>query len=294
MVLTIFLAIATGACQPLPLPFQPPAAQKIANSLLTLPNGTGVLVPHVSGMENDSGDRLAGEVVLALRKRNVLAFKVSGNRLNLILRGFATGTPEGKDQTRVIIQWTFSKTRGYSIPTEIISVIVPRSAWNDGTSALLREIATRSADKIANRLLSPTTPKHPSPKWEQALHVWPIDGAPQKAALLLRAELETSLRQRLIKVAPRIGENSLVIAGNVSFTNVKAGKRNIAVHWSLFGEDGRELGVLQQKQRVMDDSLDQEWPKLAREIAAGAAQGVQALLESLPELMPRTSPAQRK
>lgn len=281
-VLFIVMSAAMG-CQPLPQPFQPDTARKSSNPLLKLPDRSGVVVRAVSGMPGKGGEVLAKEMAAALIERNLPAFTEAGNRASLILTGHAIAMNRGPSRTQIRLIWRVSGPGGLQTGEHVVEIATRRSAWKNGSPGLLRELAAKSAGKVAGLIQDPADLDQTADKRKLFLHVWPIDGAPESAGALLRAELETSLRSRAFRVSSRLRDDSLVIVGIVSLKPGTNGRRELGLEWSVMSPDGRELGKLRQKNAVTPDSLEKEWPAIARRIATGTSDGIKNLLDKIPE-----------
>jgi hypothetical protein len=286
--LTIFavlcgvLAVAAG-CQPLPQPFQPGAGQKTANPLLNLPDRSVIVVRPVAGMPGDSGAALAREMATALVDRNVPAFTDSGNRSSLVLTGQAIERPRGAARSEIRLIWKVADRNGLQTGEHVLDIAARKSAWTKGSPNLLREMATKSAGKVAGIIQGPAITDQTANRPQRTLHVWPIDGAPETAGALLRAELESSLRRRALRVTSTMRPDSIVIVGSVSLKPGTDGKRILGLEWAVMSAEGRELGKLHQKNAVTPKSLENDWPKIARSIATGAADGIGNVLNKVPE-----------
>ena len=271
------------ACQPLPQPFQPGANQKTANPLLDLPDRAGIVVRPVAGMPGDSGAALAREMAAALVNRNIPAFTERGNRSSLVLTGQAIERPRGAARSEIRLIWKVTDRNGLQTGEHILDIAARKSAWSNGSPNLLREMAAKSAGKIAGIIQGPALTDRTANRPKRTLHVWPIDGAPETASALLRAELESSLRRLALRVTSSMQPDSIVIVGIVSLKPGTDGNRILGLEWSVMSPDGRELGKLNQKNAVTPKSLENDWPKIARNIATGAADGIGNVLNRVPE-----------
>jgi hypothetical protein len=273
---------ATG-CQPLPQPFQPSDAKKSSNPLLDVPDRGGIVVRPVTGMPGESGAALAREMATALIGRNLPAFTENGNRSSLILTGRAIPRPRGPARSEIRLIWRVSDPDGLQTGEHVIDIATRKSAWAKGSPNLLREMAAKSAGKIAGIIQGPAVTDRTANRTKRTLHVWQIDGAPETAGALLRAELETSLRRQALRVSSKLRDDSIIIVGVVSLSPGTKGRRELGIEWSVMSADGRELGKLKQKNAVTPESLENDWPKIARNIAIGAAEGIGDVLGKVPE-----------
>jgi hypothetical protein len=277
------LALAATACQPLPQPFQPHTSKKMANPLLKMVGRSGVIVRPVAGMPEDSGAVLAREVAAALVDRNLPAFTEGGNRSSLVLTGQAIATPRGGTRSEIRVIWRVSDRDGIQRGEHALNIATRQTAWTQGSPTLLREIAQKSAGKIAEIVQGPAVRDHTADRVQRTLHVWKIDGAPEPAGALLRSELETALRRQAFRVSSKMRDDSVIIVGTVNLALRKNEQRELSLEWAVMSADGRELGKLRQKNTVAPDALETDWPKIARGIALGAAQSIGYILKKVPE-----------
>lgn len=276
------LAVAT-ACQPLPQPFQPGASQKTSNPLLKLPDRSGIVVRPVTGMPGDSGAALAREMAAALINRNLPAFTENGSRSSMILTGQAIPRSRGATRSEIRLIWKISNAAGLQAGEHVLDIAARKSAWAKGSPALLRDMAVKSAGKVAALIQGPAEIDRTANRTKRTLHVWKIDGAPETAGALLRAELESSLRRRALRVSSKMRDDSIIIVGTVSLKPGTKGRRALSLVWSVRSPGGNELGKLRQKNSVTPDSLENDWPAIARNIATGAAEGIGNVLNKVPE-----------
>jgi hypothetical protein len=283
------LGLALAACQPLPQPFQPAATNKSANPLLNLPDRAGVVVLPIQGMPQDSGAALAREMASALIDRNLPAFTERGNLSSPELLGQAIATPRGGTRSEIRVIWRLSEPNGIQRGEHALDIATRQTAWNQGSPTLLREIAEKSAGRIAAIIQGPADRDHTANRVKRTLHVWKIDGAPATAGALLRTELETALRRQALRVSSKMRDDSIVIVGTVTLAPARSGnagptgQRDLRLDWVVMGADGRELGKLHQKNTVAAEALENDWPIIARGISVGAARGIGDILEKVSE-----------
>lgn len=283
--------LAAASCQPVPQPFQPGAGQKSANPLLDLPDRSGIVVRPVAGMPGHSGNELAREMATALIDRNLPAFTDNGNRSSLILTGQAIPRSRGSTRTEIRLIWRISDNEGLQTGEHVVDIAARKTAWDKGSRTLLRDMAVKSAGKIASLIQGPVETDRTANRAKRTLFILKIDGAPEAAGALLRAEIETSLRRRALRVSSQMREDSIVVAGTVSLKPGSKGRRSLTLEWAVMSPDGKELGKLHQKNEVTPHSLENDWPSIARNIAGGAADGIRNVLDSIPESALSVAPA---
>lgn len=276
------LALLAAGCQPLPQPFRPDDVRRAANPLLDLPDGSGILVRPVSGMPAKAGDALAREMAEALLRRNVPAFTDNGNRSSYVLNGEAHAIERYPQRTEVRVIWRVSKPDGGQVGEHALDIATRRAAWTHGSPGMVRDLATQSAGPVAALIQDPAPVDATKQEGGKSLYVWPIDGAPKPAGALLRAEMETALRQRSLRVASAMKTETLSVLGTVSMAADKDGKRRLSLEWTVMRADGLSLGTLRQSNLVTPEQLEEDWPDMARAIAGGAAEGLESLLDRTP------------
>lgn len=282
--ITAALVLLVAGCQPLPQPFKPDARQKEDNPLLTLPNDSGgMVVRPVAGMPGKDGEALAHAMASELLRRDVPAFTDGGNRKSYVLTGEAMGIPRNSLRTEVRVIWKLANARGIQVGRKVVDVATRHSAWTKGSPRLVHSIAAASAGPVAEIIQQPAPVDKLAALPKRTLYVLPIKGAPKAAGELLRSEMETSLQQSNLRIAMNRGTDSLTVAGVVSMAPEPPGKRRLSLEWTVTGSNGRKLGTLHQSHSVTAQELNDNWPQMARAIAAGAARGVKDILNKTPE-----------
>lgn len=279
----LVLIAGIAGCQPLPQPFQPSASRKEANPLVHLQDGSGIFVRRVAGMTDSAADALAQDMAEALRARNLPAFTESGNQGSYILSGEATALDRGDGLTLIRLVWKLADPDGTPAGEHVVDAAIPRPAWAAGNADQIRTLASRSAGAVAALIQEPAPVDRTTTLPQRTLYVWPIDGAPDAAGGLLRAELEAALRNRNLRVASGLASEAVVVTGVVSMKPAEHGNRQLSLEWTVIRPDGGELGKLNQTNTIASDSLEKNWPNIARAIAAAAADGIRNLFDKLPE-----------
>lgn len=281
--LLLGLLTLLAACQPLPQPFQPGDTVKSANPLIQPQDGYGVLVEPVRGMPDASSDALAREMAAALVLRELPAFTGLASPGSYHLSGRAVAFEHGETEALMRLTWELRDPDDVLVGKTTVTATAPRAAWDEGRPVLMRDLVARSAGDIAALLQPPAPVDRTTTVAKRSLFVWPIDGAPRPAGELLEEELESALQARSFRVASGMKDESVVIAGTVTMTPADGGKRALAIEWTVLRPDGGELGRLKQANTVTPESLEKDWPTIARAIAAATASGVKDLLDNLPE-----------
>lgn len=277
------LCLLAAACQPLPQPFQPNSTTKASNPLLRLSDRSGIVVRPVRGMHDAAAHMLAAEMADALVRRNLPSFTESGNRESYVLTGEAVAVNRRADRAEVRLIWRLSDAAGTQIGEHVLDLATRPSAWQNDSPTLMRDLASKSAGAVAAMVQDPAPVDRLADRKQRTINVRPISGAPETAAALLRAETEAALRRQNLRVSSEMQADSIVILGTVDTSRDRPGLRRLTLEWTVMRPDGAELGNLKQTNSVTPDSLENEWPAIARAIAGGAAEGIRGLLDKVPE-----------
>lgn len=283
LALSFLSLILIAGCQPLPQPFQPDSSRKIANPLLKLPDGNGVVVVPVAGMAPEAAQVLARRMADALIAEQIPASVGTGNAASLRLDGrmFATLTAPGREDIRLF--WTVRDDSGSTVGDVAVSHTITHSGQEKISPEILDAIAGKSARAVAALIQEPAPIDQTTQLSSRALYVASVDGAPNAAASLLRAELVSALRQLDLRVVPELGDDSILVAGAASREPAGRGSLRLSLDWTIMRPDGKSLGKLAQSNTVEASALESQWPAIARAIAIATARGVRDLLDKTPE-----------
>ncbi|MFP6744909.1 MAG: hypothetical protein VCB77_06950 [Alphaproteobacteria bacterium] len=245
------LALALGACGPLPRPFAHVDADPEA---LRPADGAGVMVDATR-----CPNGLGAAVIEALRDAEVLASAAGGNlgSLWLICEGGADSATLG---------WTLSDAQGATL------------GKFEQADAVLEALASDAAAQVLTLLgRDAVAPIETAPR--PALVIAPIIGAPGNGRVALARTMAGALEWRGMALATEPGDNTLLILGTVVMSDVEPGVQRIEVVWEILKPDGQRLGVINQANTLPAGTLDGEWGAIAAAIADGGATGVLDLLE---------------
>ncbi|MBM3546695.1 MAG: hypothetical protein FJX54_07060 [Alphaproteobacteria bacterium] len=267
------LALAVSACQPLTRPFEDQG--KETNDLLRLANRGGVVVLPIEGVPNPAA--FAEALAVELRKLEVPATTRAGASEALRLAGRAEAAPRDGTRDEIEISWRLAQASGAIIAGRTGSWIVPRAPWAQGTPEAIAAVAQLAAPDLAGMIEGDRPVTRPGP----SLVVWAVDGAPGDGAVTLKAALERALRRSGYRVLPELKEDSLVVAGAVQVRRTGAGQDRVAIVWSILDSDGAELAQVDQENSVATGLLDGPWGEVARQVAAGALEGIIEVVEQV-------------
>jgi hypothetical protein len=288
MVRPVLAVLAAGillaACGQLPRPFQP--EDKSGNALLNLRDGAGIVVQPIAGAPTAGGQILAEALVARLRDRDIPAGTENGNLGSRHLMGRAAVRPLPGGREEILLYWEMREPDGGR--TGILTQRREQAAgtWAAGAPALLETLAEALAPEVAALVQDPALASSPRVKAAAIpgfpgarLVVLQIPGAPGDAAHSLPNALEAALQAAKLPVAERIGDNDLLILGDVAVGPKDGGLQTVAIRWSLVSaRDDRELGEIAQQNVVPAGSLDGPWGPVADEVARAAASGLLDLL----------------
>lgn len=288
MVRPVLAALAAGillaACGQLPRPFQP--EDKSGNALLNLRDGAGIVVQPIAGAPTAGGQILAEALVARLRDRDIPAGTENGNLGSRHLMGRAAVRPLPGGREEILLYWEMREPDGGRTGILTQRREQAAGAWAAGAPALLETLAEALAPEVAALVQDPALASSPRVKAAAIpgfpgarLVVLQIPGAPGDAAHSLPSALEAALQAAKLPVADRIGDNDLLILGDVAVGPKDGGLQTVAIRWSLVSaRDDRELGEIAQQNVVPAGSLDGPWGPVADEVARAAASGLLDLL----------------
>lgn len=288
MVRPVLAALAAGillaACGQLPRPFQP--EDKSGNALLNLRDGAGIVVQPIAGAPTAGGQILAEALVARLRDRDIPAGTENGNLGSRHLMGRAAVRPLPGGREEILLYWEMREPDGGRTGILTQRREQAAGAWAAGAPALLETLAEALAPEVAALVQDPALASSPRVKAAAIpgfpgarLVVLQIPGAPGDAAHSLPNALEAALQAAKLPVADRIGDNDLLILGDVAVGPKDGDLQTVAIRWSLVSaRDDRELGEIAQQNVVPAGSLDGPWGPVADEVARAAASGLLDLL----------------
>lgn len=270
-----------GACGPLPHPFQ--AETKAANELLVLKDRAGILVAPVAGALPADSEVLAEAMAARLRDLNVPATTRAINGESRFLHGRVAAAKLGtKDKT--LVQWELWDLDGRLIGGYAQPLPEPGTTHVAEGEALIAALAAEAAPKIAALVQAPPETEAPIPGHPRArLVVAPLAEGPGDSARSLIPALRAELAAAGLPLAAREGPDDLVVLGDIALEPAPGGQQEVTIAWTLISaRDRRELGQVEQSNRVPAGSLDGPWGAVADAVARAAAEGVVELLNRAP------------
>ena len=269
---------AVAACQPVPQPFAHP--EKSVNPVV-VPSSDfgGVTILPISGLSDDRARSLSTAMAIALLSHGIIAGPDSSNVRSKFLQGAVSQEAAGRGRTRVTVIWDLFDGSGKILGTRKTTRTLRQDDWTNGGQSLLRPLVAASAAEMAKLVRDENGQSAQS---RITLHVWPVEGAPAKAAGPLRRAMELALKKRDFYIADALDGAGLVIAGTIELGPDNADPRQIRITWSVLDTAGTELGKLTQRNAIPRQEMEKRWNSLAAVIAENAAGGVSDLVVRLP------------
>lgn len=277
--LTALLALA--ACQPMPRPFA--RASNAANPLLDLPDAAGVLVMPIEGVSPADSRRLAQRMAEALHSQDIPASIANSNRRSYRLRGKLRPMAVDRGGGRKALVWDLYDRAGKRVGSETQPLDPPpdprpnpptgrnRAVSLDDTVALA---APRIGAMITRARAQPVKP----PSGAVSVFVPPVAGAPGDGSRALQNAMRIALRRTGMRVMEAAAKDGFAVKGTIKLGPVAAGRRRIAIRWSVRRPGGGEVGAVDQKNTVPAAAVEGAWGDMAHLIALNAAGGVSDLL----------------
>ncbi len=278
-----------------------PAAQHSISSLA---------IVEIDGMPDAAANRLKRHLKSALAQRKI-NLVTSPEKAAYSIKGFASAASGSGGTTLVHIWDVIDKNgrRAHRIMGEEQGPVSPGSdPWDGVNSTMLSKIASALANdysiwtlgrtaparpalkkplrtaRTAPPLTTASIPAKPRPASSQAnyggktISLAAISGAPGDGNIALAVALKSSLAKLGYKIAPRGQKASYKITGEVYIGPPANGKQELAIDWKVSDIARRQLGIINQRNRITARALDKSWGKTASRAAAAAASNIAKLL----------------
>jgi hypothetical protein len=288
LALALLVLLLVG-CGPAPRPFQ--SDNPGANSLLLLPDRGGIAVARATGAVHDDGEALSIAMAEALRGENVPADLGTGNResrwlLAHVERDEAQGA-QGASERRLRIAWELFEADGSPLFSYEHRLAVSPVAWDRGDPALLENISTSAAPRIARQIQRAGAAEAKLPGYPPGtgLVVADVAGSDAKAATALTRSMRRMLDQRGLPLTETARPGDVVIAGRLDLRDPLGSLVPIEIVWQVRragrdGQAGKTIGDLRQANQLPESELAQGWPRLANLIVQAATPDLLRVLES--------------
>lgn len=266
-------------------PSQGPFAEDRARNrhlVAPMPDSTGIVVRAVTGVPEAQAEAVREAMAEAFARLDVPAATDGGNRAIHSVEGAARTAPAG-GKVRVSIAWRlYDRSGGLQGETSTAALLAPE-AWDRPEAKALGPLVDAAAARFTAAIVEPAYGRTVVPHRQVTLHIWPIVGPSQQGNRLLRHAMARALARQDFAVVGGLEQAKLILSGDVSLGPAKDGQRPIEIVWAVLAPDGKELGRLNQRNTVPEETLRTGWTGLARSIANAAAGGVGELVRRLPE-----------
>ena len=274
------LILLVAACGPLPRPFQPESKEDFDLSAYEQP--AEILVrPLEQDAPGDPG-WAAESMARALRDLGVSA-SARSQVATYTLSGDVSVQPAAGQRDEILIAWELRQTDGERVGGYAQLAELPAGLWRDGQAGAVASVMAEAAPVIAD-LREQAVVEAETVQEQARSHVVivPLDNAPGDGSASLARALEFELRAAAVPLASEIGDNDILIVGDLALGPPDRGWQDFRITWfAIQASDGTELGQIDQSNQVPAGSLDGPWGNTAFDIARGAAEGIVELLSRL-------------
>ena len=281
---TVLLIVLFGltACGPLPRPFKP--GGKDGSSLAAYSSAVPVLVLPLEGEKPGDPEAAADRLAAALRDLGVPA-GVGATSADQVLSGVAEviGTQSRGDLIR--ISWRLDTPEGDALGDFDQVTLLPAGLWQEGQPTAVESVMVRAAQQAATLFeAAPVETEAAEPLSRVSrprLVLLPMDELPGDGGYSLPRALERSLSEADYDIGWDIGEDDLLILGEMVVTPDGRGMEEIALTWWVVrAETGEDLGQVDQANVLPAGLLEGKWGEVAEGIAAGATEGITEIIGS--------------
>ena len=280
--ITALLALSLTACGPLPRPFQP--ERGASNALLTLKDGTGVVVLQPDSDLVADPEAWAEAMAEALRARDVPASTNHANAGSRYLYSHITEESAKGQAKSVQVLWDLYDANGKLAGSHALDTSLSRQAFQDSPRLAIERSVEAAADKLA--AFAGTAPRQTRaiPGFPDArIHVPPFGNAPGDAGTSLRDAIIAELTDSRLPITGKATRKDLLLLCEISLGPDEGGRQKATIFWRLRSlENDEELGVIDQSNYVPTGSLDGFWGTTASDVARGAREGILDLMTQLP------------
>ncbi len=284
----VALAALAGlaACAPLPRPFQPPVKAG-PRSIPGVAAPAGILVAGVADAPAPLARSLAEAMASGLRRASLPARLPDdlppGFRPLYRIEGRLRTGPRVDGRRPYLLLWELRDAEKAVVGRYLQSGHLdsgPTAGGGDPLARAVREEAARyMAESIRGEPTGPLGVPLPPVEASVRIAVEVAPDAPGDGARSLSRALESVLAKSGLVVVVNPDRETFRVEGRVRATPAGRGVETVEVTWRLLAPDGGEVGIISQKSDVAAGSLDGPWGPVARAVAAGAADGVVALVD---------------
>ncbi len=268
------VALSGGADPPKPFAHEGPTD----NILLRLSDSPGIMVEPPIVAPPLTGDRFAVALVVALRRANIPASVGTSNGTSYQLVGRSVTRPMRGGRDDILLYWELADGRGNLLGDFVQRDVGAPGAWAAADETLLAGMANDAAARIADLIQDKPVQEAKPPRF----HLAGVSGAPGDGNTALRRALEYSLIEAAFPITKeREGANVLTVSGEVAVVPAGDGEESVTIIWRVRDSRGREIGTVDQDNRVAAGSLNGNWGDIAYAVADAATPGLGDVLRQM-------------
>lgn len=285
----LLFGLLLAGCGPLPQPFKP--GGKDAVTLAAYENAVPVLVLPLQGTPPGDPAAAAARLAEALRALGIPAGS-GATAADQVLSGSAEviGTQARGDLVR--ISWRLDTPDGQALGKFEQAALLPTGLWDAGQPTAVESVMVRAAQQALALFQSQeaatgatsraTLGSEPLSRVSRPrLVLLPMNELPGDGSYSLPRALERALSEADYEIGWDIGEDDLLIMGDIAIEPEDADWDEITVTWWVVrAETGEDLGQVDQANRLPSGVLNGKWGNVAEGIAGGAAEGIDAVIRS--------------
>lgn len=272
------LLLVLTACGPVPKPFKASEGEKLANPLITIPDGAGVTVAPIKGAPIRLSGALGSAMIEEFSMLGIPASTGSALTNGLLMEGIALwggGT--------AIVTWVLTDAEGRVVATVEADVTAPESDYFSGAPDLVTALSRRSAVLTA-AALRPDTVLPPAFVGPRRVAVSGVEGAPGDGNDTLAEAMRVMLERAGVPLAEDEVSADLLLAGSVEVAPVGDDLEEVTIRWWLLDANGAVLGSLEQTNTVPLGSLNERWGGAAYDAALANVEAIQDVLSRIDEI----------
>lgn len=276
--LIVFIAMALGACGPLPQPFTKSSSGS-RTDLIQHRLPPVVAVNAINGASIPMAKLLASAVADELTKREVIAYSGDKGSSTHVLDGWVENPEDRKSKSApTYIEWALTKRTGELISTFKYTFKAASLDWDYGSPQIIREIGEGTASLLALQLAGPEDTAEQAVAQKTGLWIRPITGTPGDGDFSLTRAIVYALGDTGMLIAKKRGDAEFGLKAHVRIDSPKSSKQQVEIDWIVMGDDDLEIGRATQKNMVPAGTFKGRWGQVAVMIAAAAARSVRDIV----------------
>ncbi len=279
IVLRLAMIGLLAGCQVVPRPFaedRPPPN----GPMLTVADSFGVIVGPVQNAPEAAGQQLAQGMAAGLRDQEIPASTDVGNKHSFRLSGDAGSSTIGASRAAIVIHWTLRDRDGKTIGEDLQKAELPAAQWQSGAAPGLADLGKAEAARFVPLMVEAPPVEV---KTGRTVFVRAVTGAPGDGGTSLPRAMSFVLQKAELTVTPDAKTPGVVVIdGTVVVKPVPPKEQHVLIDWIVYKPDGSEAGRIKQENTIPGGSLDGQWGDIAMAIASAAADGIVAVVKTLP------------